>query len=241
MTYRIYVYEFNTITETKFNIDGHSCRYYNMTENVFFFIPNLIGFARVVLAFMSFYFMPRDPWLTFVCYFLSCFLDALDGHAARFFEQSTKFGGVLDMVTDRCTTACMFMMLAVLYPSYVIVFQFLLALDIGSHWIHMYTSMASGGKSHKDNTHPFLKLYYSRPILFTLCAANDSFFCVLYMIHWEKGLIIYGDYGIWEAIAIICFPLMMFKQLTNIIQMIEASKKLASIDVAERARAAKNN
>ena len=36
-----------------------------------------------------------------VCYILSGFLDAFDGHAARAFNQSTKFGAMLDMLTDR--------------------------------------------------------------------------------------------------------------------------------------------
>ena len=35
------------------------------------------------------------------CYILSGFLDAFDGHAARAFNQSTKFGAMLDMLTDR--------------------------------------------------------------------------------------------------------------------------------------------
>lgn len=35
-------------------------------------------------------------------YWLSAFLDAFDGMAARAFNQSTKFGAVLDMVSDRC-------------------------------------------------------------------------------------------------------------------------------------------
>lgn len=37
-----------------------------------------------------------------------------------------------------CATACLFLGLGVIYRDYLIVFQFLLALDVGSHWIHMY-------------------------------------------------------------------------------------------------------
>jgi CDP-diacylglycerol--inositol 3-phosphatidyltransferase len=35
------------------------------------------------------------------CYIVSGFLDAVDGHAARYLGQSSKFGGMLDMLTDR--------------------------------------------------------------------------------------------------------------------------------------------
>ena len=45
--------------------------------------------------------MPTHPWLAGSTYLLSGFLDAFDGLAARKFNQSTMFGAVLDMITDR--------------------------------------------------------------------------------------------------------------------------------------------
>ena len=88
-------------------------------ENVFLFVPNLIGawqnmpagaltsgYARVVLAAISLYYMRGNPKVCTVLYCVSCLLDAFDGMAARKFDQCTKFGAVLDMVTDRCVGAC---------------------------------------------------------------------------------------------------------------------------------------
>ncbi|KAA8575743.1 hypothetical protein EYC84_004849 [Monilinia fructicola] len=71
-------------------------------ENIFLFWPNVIGYFRIVLALVSLYYMPLHPRTCTLLYSISCLLDALDGYAARAFEQSTKFGAVLDMVTDRC-------------------------------------------------------------------------------------------------------------------------------------------
>jgi phosphatidylglycerophosphate synthase len=34
-------------------------------------------------------------------YGVSCLLDAIDGHAARMLGQTSRFGAVLDMITDR--------------------------------------------------------------------------------------------------------------------------------------------
>lgn len=34
-------------------------------------------------------------------YGVSCLLDAIDGHAARLLGQTSRFGAVLDMITDR--------------------------------------------------------------------------------------------------------------------------------------------
>lgn len=79
------------------------------TENVFLFVPNLIGkaqpgtvveyltyysdstlpkgYARIVLAVISFWFMPTNYVIAGSTYLLSVFLDCLDGHAARYFNQ----------------------------------------------------------------------------------------------------------------------------------------------------------
>jgi hypothetical protein len=77
------------------------------SENVFLFWPNIIGYWRIVLAIASLYYMNLHPRTCSLLYSVSCLLDALDGYAARYLDQSTRFGAVLDMVTDRCTTACL--------------------------------------------------------------------------------------------------------------------------------------
>lgn len=46
------------------------------------------GYARIVLAILSFYFMPTDYIMAAIMYLLSGLLDAFDGHAARYFGQS---------------------------------------------------------------------------------------------------------------------------------------------------------
>ena len=72
-------------------------------RNVFLFVPNLIGYARIVLMIIAFYYMtnPEQYTVTVACYMLSQLLDAFDGHAARILNQCTKLGAMLDMLTDR--------------------------------------------------------------------------------------------------------------------------------------------
>jgi len=70
-------------------------------ENVYLFVPNIIGYVRVLTAALSFYYMPNHPRMCFVLYAISCLLDAVDGQAARALGQTSKFGAVLDMVVDR--------------------------------------------------------------------------------------------------------------------------------------------
>jgi hypothetical protein len=57
-------------------------------DNVFLFIPNIIGYTRVLLAASSLYFMRWHPKYCTWLYIVSCLLDAFDGMAARRFGQS---------------------------------------------------------------------------------------------------------------------------------------------------------
>ena len=56
------------------------------------------------------------------------------------------------MVTDRCTTTCLLVFLATAKPAYSMIFQFLISLDLASHYMHMYATLVMGGtgQSHKN-------------------------------------------------------------------------------------------
>ncbi|KAJ2696293.1 phosphatidylinositol synthase 1 (CDP-alcohol phosphatidyltransferase1) [Coemansia sp. IMI 203386] len=67
--------------------------------DVFWFVPNLIGYSRVALTGVAAYSMYNEhPTLMFLSYALSELLDAADGHYARKLNQCSKFGEVLDMM-----------------------------------------------------------------------------------------------------------------------------------------------
>jgi hypothetical protein len=59
------------------------------------------GYTRIILAGLSLHFMGYHPKYCTLLYGISCLLDAVDGQAARALGQTSKFGAVLDMVTDR--------------------------------------------------------------------------------------------------------------------------------------------
>ena len=50
-----------------------SFRELSNTENVFMFVPNLIGYARIFLALLSFWFMPTNYSMAAWCYIISGF------------------------------------------------------------------------------------------------------------------------------------------------------------------------
>ncbi|XP_046894310.1 CDP-diacylglycerol--inositol 3-phosphatidyltransferase isoform X1 [Hypomesus transpacificus] len=204
-------------------------------ENIFLFVPNLIGYARIVLAFLAFYLMRCCPVPAVFCYLLSALLDAFDGHAARALNQGTKFGAMLDMLTDRCATMCLLVNLAVLYPSYIFLFQLSMSLDIASHWLHLHSSTMKGSTSHKAidlSGNPILRLYYtSRPVLFVMCMGNELFFCLLYVLYYIE------DPAVWLQWLIgVCAMVCMLKSGISLLHLVTASRNMAAIDVAERER-----
>lgn len=46
-----------------------------------------IGYTRIILASLSLYYMPWHPKVCVSLYCISCLLDAVDGNAARYFNQ----------------------------------------------------------------------------------------------------------------------------------------------------------
>ncbi|WWD16357.1 hypothetical protein CI109_100783 [Kwoniella shandongensis] len=233
-------------------------------ENVFLFVPNLIGYTRVLTAAASLYYMPSYPKYCFVLYSISCLLDAVDGQAARALGQTSKFGAVLDMVTDRCTTACLLCFLASTYDKFAIVFMFLITLDFSSHYIHMYSSLVTGSSSHKTVTSDVSRIlwyyYNDSRTLFIFCFANELFFVTLYLNHfWDTpitttsylpsllidlaiqypksvGLFVHLLRNLtWpQVVGAICLPICAAKQVINVVQFWKASKILVGVDLAER-------
>lgn len=207
-------------------------------ENIFLFVPNLIGYARVVLAFISFLLMPCCPWPAVFCYLLSALLDAFDGHAARALNQSTKFGAMMDMLTDRCATMCLLVNLSLLYPSFTFLFQLSMCLDIASHWLHLHSSTIKGSASHKSidlSGNPILRVYYtSKPVLFLMCAGNELFFCLLYVLYHieEPAGWLYG-------LLALCALISVAKAGISAVHLVTASQNMAAMDAAERQASAK--
>ncbi|KAL3463609.1 hypothetical protein BJX64DRAFT_287350 [Aspergillus heterothallicus] len=225
-------------------------------------MPN--RYSRIVFAIGSLYYMPYHPRTCSLLYSISCLLDALDGAAARHLDQSTSFGTVLDMVTDRCTTTCLLVFLASAFPRWSIVFQGLISLDYSSHYIHMYATLVRGDRqSHKevDEDWPWaLRIYYSnRNVLFAVCLFNELFFIALYLLSFSSDatLSVESWSSAWSAGAMemarankidsywprilfcVSSPIMLYKQFVNVVQLVQASSWIAQGDV--EARRKRNN
>lgn len=112
-------------------------------------------------------------WIAALALYMASFVgDLFDGMVARKLQQTSSFGGVLDMITDRCSTLGFLFILSEEYrpldeqhiimmttqqqqqlqkwqwqrppplPLFRILFLSLILLDISSHWCQMYASLA---------------------------------------------------------------------------------------------------
>lgn len=212
-------------------------------RDVFFYVPNLIGYSRVLFALVSLFFMSLHPKVCTVFYCVSCLLDALDGAAARRLGQTSSFGAILDMVTDRCTTSCLICFLCITYPRYTVLFQLLVSLDLASHYMHMYAMLTSGSSSHKKvgSRSKLLQLYYTNTrVLFFVCACNELFFVGLYLASFPlrspPNLGYVYDIPLSYPTLIILFtsPFWLLKQFLNVVQLGQAALTLATLDSEQR-------
>ena len=76
-------------------------------NDVLLYVPNLIGYGRVLCTLGSFSLMmvAPDMWLLAILLYIASFVgDLFDGLLARKLDQTSEYGGMLDMVTDRCST-----------------------------------------------------------------------------------------------------------------------------------------
>lgn len=76
--------------------------------SVVWFVPNLIGYARILLLITSYFYKDRNFGIFASLYFASFALDFFDGPCARMLHQTSRFGGMLDMLTDRMGTLMLY-------------------------------------------------------------------------------------------------------------------------------------
>jgi len=198
---------------------------------------------------LAFYYAFSDPWITFVAYTASYILDAVDGVAKRKLNQCSEFGAVLDMVTDRFSTATIMLVLTHLYPKYRFGFIITMILDIVSHWLQMYSTFATGEKHHKkaSTNWKLLQFYYNFPYaLLAFVLGSEMFVVTMYCQHfesqlWSPELVFFRDIN--RLLVTISAPFFVMKAVINVVQLISAVEKIVIFDIKklEEAKLAKSN
>ena len=211
-------------------------------NRVFLYIPNLIGYARFGFYLASFICHSWGYWqLCLGLYAIAFILDEFDGRAARAYNQSSNFGAALDMVADRSATAGLCLILAQLYPNFLLAFIGAIALDVSSHYYLIYATGMLGKGSHKDSSqwsnNPLLKLYYgNKPFMDLLILGNEVFYLLLYLNFYLTGNIfnlISWRTNIWQLLILVVLPIYLLKQATNVLQLQAAAQEIAQLDLVK--------
>lgn len=104
---------------------------------------------------------------------------------------ATKFGAMLDQLTDRCGTMGLLVTLSYFYPKYMFWFQLSMAVDVSCHWFYLHTTILQGKTSHKFidmNENPIMHIYYTnRTVLGFMCLFNELFYAALYLLYFTPG------------------------------------------------------
>eukprot|EP00562_Extubocellulus_spinifer_P015440 CAMPEP_0178569310 /NCGR_PEP_ID=MMETSP0697-20121206/16417_1 /TAXON_ID=265572 /ORGANISM="Extubocellulus spinifer, Strain CCMP396" /LENGTH=205 /DNA_ID=CAMNT_0020203555 /DNA_START=74 /DNA_END=688 /DNA_ORIENTATION=+ len=160
--------------------------------------------------------------------------DLFDGVAARKFDQCSTYGGLLDMVTDRCATTGLLYILAGEYDAklvgsitgaglYRLAFLLLMLLDISSHWCQMYStaSLQQHHKSDDGNTGRFflVRWYYHYYYFFGYCCVGAEFtYVALYgLAHVAENDTLLKALG--DGMLMACAPACVVKQVVNVFQL----------------------
>jgi CDP-diacylglycerol--inositol 3-phosphatidyltransferase len=197
----------------------------NKQKNVYLYWPNLVDYARLVLWIIFLWVAFYHPITALVLYIILDNLDAVDGVLARKLNQVSKLGTALDFAIDRITIASLLLILAKLYPSLWLLFCLLMALDLGSHFIHLYSTSLSGAASHKkleDHNSRLLERYYNhRVTLFSICFFYDAFLLAAFMFHFYPN-------NAFTWIMVACFPGFFVKLVVHILQINAACRRLVN-------------
>nr|GME17342.1 probable CDP-diacylglycerol--inositol 3-phosphatidyltransferase 2 [Ipomoea batatas] len=212
--------------------------------NVYLYIPNIIGYIRILLNCIAFAVCFVDKKLFSVLYFISFVCDALDGWFARKFNQVSTFGAVLDMVTDRISTACLLVILSQVYRPGLL-FLSLLALDIASHWLQMYSTFLVGKTSHKDvkdSSNWLFKAYYGNRIFMGYCCVScEVLYITLFLLPQNQtetlfDVLLSAATKSWLYLALISLLILgwSIKQFVNVIQMKSAADICVLYDINKK-------
>ncbi|XP_028192372.1 probable CDP-diacylglycerol--inositol 3-phosphatidyltransferase 2 isoform X3 [Glycine soja] len=156
----------------------------------------------------------------------------------------STFGAVLDMVTDRISTACLLVVLSQLYkPS--LIFLSLLALDIASHWLQMYSTFLTGKTSHKDvkdsSSWLFRAYYGNRMFMAYCCVSCEVLYLILfYLVENQTQKLVDVISSNLQKISLLSLLMgsslfgWAVKQIINVIQMKTASDACVLYDIEKK-------
>lgn len=201
--------------------------------NIFLYLPNLIGYVRIILNVIGFYYIQSNYIVAATCYIIVTLLDTVDGYAAKRLNQCTKFGEILHQLTDRCGLIGLLVALSHFYAKYMFLFQLSMVIDVAGHWMYMHAMAIRGRQTHKITAAEdfwIIRLYYKTDILTVMVYGNQIFYLAMYALHFSAGPMVFGLCCLFEFVAIATAPIACLKIVVSFIHGIIGANELTKID-----------
>lgn len=197
----------------------------NNSPSVEWYWPNIIDYIRVVLVVACLFISVAQPYILVSLLVVAGLLDNLDGYVARYFQQSSRFGAVLDYVTDRITTVAYIKILAEILPKYASFFYLLAMIDMASHMARLYVAIWAEGNHHKEIVSKFklLNLYYPQKtvsIMMGFCAYSYEIFFIILIFLYAGAELIIPSWLLW-SLLVASLPGFVTKNIIHVLQLIE--------------------
>ncbi len=100
-----------------------------MSLPVVFYIPNVLGYFRIVLAFWGLHVSSNRPLLALGIWIVSASLDLVDGILARVLNQASSLGVLLDIAADNILRSTIWIGVVATDPSYRLVACLVITLE----------------------------------------------------------------------------------------------------------------
>jgi CDP-diacylglycerol--inositol 3-phosphatidyltransferase len=190
------------------------------TKSPVFFIPNILDYVRIILLIAVIFLFATHTYYAIALYALNSILDGLDGTLARLLNQQSKLGALLDFSIDRAAITILLGACIWASPHLFVLFLFVMALDIGSHFAVCYASAYNNGSHLKFLTKgsPLLCWFSQKSwVRYSICTSHDLFF----------GLFIINTFipsSYWIILWIILSPGMLLKTWIHLEQFYLAAK-----------------
>lgn len=114
-----------------------------MSVPVAFYIPNLLGYARILLSFVGLHFSSTNPTLAAGIWIFSASLDLIDGILARALNQTSSLGILLDIIADNILRTSLWIAASAADPFCRLVGCMIVSLE----WITMISTQLHASQS----------------------------------------------------------------------------------------------
>ncbi|XP_052790364.1 CDP-diacylglycerol--inositol 3-phosphatidyltransferase-like [Mya arenaria] len=212
--------------------------------SVFLYVPNIIDYFRLLfLGIFCHQAFAGDHVVAAGSYVISVALDELDGNFARWLNQTSEFGMLLDILIDEASVTALCMVLATLYPAWLPAFQALSIIDFAGQWSLYYFSGRYRNGDFRTHDNKLFNIYFNNRVAGDFWVYGNHLFLIsIYMAFYSAGptVSLFGHVvSLWPTLAYLAAPFSISRLVIMIALLVTQMYHLGRLDQEKAARVAK--